>query len=39
MYIHELFKDITLALQWAKDWGALFSTIYVLGDHLLSGWK
>ena len=31
MYIHDIFMDITLAWQWARDWGALFSTIYVLG--------
>ena len=28
--------DITLAWQWPRDWGAFFSTIYVLGGHLLS---
>ena len=39
MYIHDIFMDTTLAWQWARDWGALFSTIYVLGGHLLSGWK
>ena len=31
--------DITLTWQWARDWSALFSTIYVLGGHWLSGWK
>ena len=35
MYIHDIFMDITLAWQWARDWGALFSTIYVLGGHLI----
>ena len=37
MYIHDIFMDITLAWQWARDRGALFSAIYVLGGHLLSG--
>ena len=32
--------NITLtAWQWARDWGALLSTIYVLEGHLLSGWS
>ena len=39
MYIHDIFMDITLAWQGPRDWGALFSTIYVLGGHLLSGWE
>ena len=39
MYIHDMFMDITLVWQWARDWSALFSTIYVPGGHLIVKWR